>query len=125
MRDKATNTPGVLKEWRKREGLSLSQAAKLVGVKQRRYDRWEYGEAYPPPQAVELLAQRTGLNLESFFPAPQPSVEDRLSILEQQMAALTQAQPARVVAAVEEVLGELVPAFAGARPARGARRRAS
>ena len=54
-----SEAPARLKKWREKRGLQQCQAAKLLGVANSTYWKWESGKAEPRLAWLLLIAKRT------------------------------------------------------------------
>lgn len=69
----ATITPRVLRWARERLGLSLSEAARQISVKEETLLAWENHEKYPTPTKLYVLAEKYGQPAGVFYlPEPPP-----------------------------------------------------
>lgn len=58
----------LLREWRRRTGLSLADAAGLTGISQAHLSRIETGKRNPPPLTKVAIARRLGVPVDEIFP---------------------------------------------------------
>lgn len=73
MKPEAVITPRVLKWARERLGLSLSDAARQIGVKEETLSAWEHQERYPTLTKLYVLAEKYGQPPAVFYlPEPPP-----------------------------------------------------
>lgn len=72
----AAMTPAQIRAWRKRLGLSLTDAAEVLGVERRTYMRWESGDR-PVSRTVAKLA---GMIERAAQGRPALGVKDRVRL---------------------------------------------
>jgi len=58
----------ALREARKRKGLSMAKAAKLVGCSQPAWANWERGLFFPSPIFRRAIKRKLGLDLDELRP---------------------------------------------------------
>lgn len=89
-----------LRELRAERALSQPEAAELVGVSLRQWQRWEHGDV-PHQRNIRLIADAFGVKPSSLFGSPDESQLDRIEDSLAAIAAELQVLSARVDAAVQ------------------------
>lgn len=56
-----------LKDWREAHGLSQRDAAKILGMSQSAYAKWEIHRRAPRPNRLKALVAKTGVRIESLI----------------------------------------------------------
>lgn len=56
-----------LKAWRTKLKLTQDDAARVLGVTSRTYQRWERGEAKPAAPGAVMLEKKTGVRVSAWF----------------------------------------------------------
>lgn len=62
----------LIKSWRTREGLSQSDAAEKIGVKQPTISAWESGSLLPDAKNIRKIAQAIGMSADDLLADAPP-----------------------------------------------------
>ena len=65
-----------LKQWRQKEGITLTEIRDLTGVDVSLLSRYENGKLVPPPRTKLLIARKLGVRIRELFPVEAEAVSD-------------------------------------------------